>query len=215
MSEAEDSSNHPINASPENGVEIDEVNGKDSSQKQRIIDAFIDRAKDVGARAVSTDEIARVLSISKKTLYKQFSSKELIVKAVLDNWAQVVQQPVEFKAGDNPKQVLLKSTAEWRDNEELFCTKFWEDAGEDYPALRQQYYDTMFERMRPVSKQLRAYRKPNLDDALVREVYYILVMKITDKSFFNNISLTPKEALLQIVELWLDGCFNLPEVYQP
>lgn len=183
------------------------------SVKQRILSLFIERAKLQGARAVSTDDIARELSISKKTLYKHYSSKELLIKAVLDLWAVEVQQPIVIKAGENPKQVILEGTEVWHDNDARFCPQFWEDVGEDYPALRKQYFDTMFERMRPVARQIRCFRKPHLGESLVRELYFVLALASAENTFCRKADVSSKDALMQLVSVWVTGCFDLPDSY--
>ncbi|MGH1469829.1 MAG: TetR/AcrR family transcriptional regulator [Cellvibrionaceae bacterium] len=181
--------------------------------KNRITDAFIERAKEVGVRAVSTDEMAKILSISKKTLYKQFRSKEELVASVLDRWAESLGDPFAISKGENPKTAVLNNVAKWYDNDATFCEKFWLDAGEDYPALKVKYYATMFESSKIVAKQLAPFKKACYSDDFLRETYFLLVMKVTENSFYEAARLERREAVLKAVSLWLDGAFTLPEIY--
>jgi len=181
--------------------------------KERILNAFIGRAKEVGVRAVSTDEIAKTLSISKKTLYKQFRSKEELVESVLDRWAAPVVEPTKIEIGENPKTVALRSAAKWFDNDANFCEKFWEDTGDDYPALKRKYYSTMCCNMKYISEQLAPFKKPYYSDDFLRETYFSLVIKAADPSFYEPAKLERRESVLKSIEIYLDGAFNLPEIY--
>ena len=72
--------------------------------RTRILDTFMERAKVVGVRAVSTDDLARTLSISKKTLYKEFRSKEEMVFGLLDRWELRMKAELPIVDIDNPKR---------------------------------------------------------------------------------------------------------------
>lgn len=181
--------------------------------KERIINAFIERAREVGVRAVSTDEMAKTLSISKKTLYKQFRSKEELVSSVLDRWAEPVGEPSKIEVGENTKAAALENVARWYDNDAKFCEKFWQDTGEDYPALKKKYYATMYDNMKVISKQIAPFKKPDYSDDFLRETYFLLVMRATEQSFYEAANMQRRDAVLKAVSLWYDGAFDLPEIY--
>ncbi|MGI1678387.1 MAG: TetR/AcrR family transcriptional regulator [Cellvibrionaceae bacterium] len=199
--------------SNDNNSEITKESSCNLELKERIIDSFIERVKKVGVRAVSTDEMAKTLSISKKTLYKQFRSKEELVASVLDRWAESLGEPFVISIGENPKIAVLNNVATWYDNDATFCEQFWFDAGEDYPALKAKYYGTMFENAKIVAEQLTQFKKACYSDDFLREAYFLLVMRATEKSFYVAAKLDRREAVLKAVSLWLDGAFDLPEIY--
>src|SRR6056297_2725003 len=102
-----------------NNVEQNSTSEKKEDQdlRSQIVETFKERAKEVGVRAVSTDEMAKSLSISKKTLYKVFRSKEELVRAVLADWGERMKQPLDFSSGDNPRDVVHAALARWYDND--------------------------------------------------------------------------------------------------
>ncbi len=194
-------------------IKQEKENSCKTDLKERILDAFAARAREVGVRAVSTDEMAKTLSISKKTLYKQYRSKEELVEAVLDRWAVPVTEPTVIEVGENPKEVALQAAATWYDNDATFCEQFWKDTGDDYPALKRKYYSIMYCRMKYISKQLTPFRKPYYSDEFLRETYFLLIIKASEPSFYEAAKLTRKESVSKSIEIWLDGAFNLPEIY--
>lgn len=190
-----------------------ENNEKATMMRDRILSTFMEHAKVEGIRAVSTDQMAKYLSISKKTLYKHFRSKEEIVGAMLAIWQDRVKEPVFIKVGENPREVIRRSVEEWYDNDKEFCPTFWEELGEDYPALGKHYFHTMFERSNRIGKQLRQFRKPTLSEGLVREAYMLLMMRSSEKSFYEAAQLERKQSVLSCLEVWIDGCLDLPDAY--
>src|ERR1700733_10404471 len=57
------------------------ITGIDQSFRSRIVDAARELFFDHGYSKVSTSEIAEAIGISKKTLYKEFETKEDILRA--------------------------------------------------------------------------------------------------------------------------------------
>lgn len=68
---------------------------EDQSTKEKIFAACQDRFIRDGFIAVSVDEIAADLGISKKTLYKYFESKEEIVRQIMERLMGTVRMNVE------------------------------------------------------------------------------------------------------------------------
>jgi AcrR family transcriptional regulator len=59
------------------------LNGHDQTLRTRIVDAARELFHEHGYSKVSASEIAQALGISKKTLYKEFETKEDILRAVI------------------------------------------------------------------------------------------------------------------------------------
>jgi len=203
---------------------MSDQNSQDSPHKEaaagddlraRIVQTFAEPAKEVGVRAVSTDEMAKSLSISKKTLYKIFRSKEELVREVLAGWEERIKKPLDFSQGDDPRSVVHAAMERWYDNDAQFKPVFWEDVGNDYPALRKHYFDLMFEKMRHIGSHLTEYRKPGMSREFALSVYMLLMMNTHLPSFYEKAKMTRREAVMKSLDVWLDGIFDLPDRKQP
>lgn len=64
-------------------------------EKQKIVDFYTDKFLKNGFYYVSVDQIVTELSISKKTLYKYFSSKGELVETVAFNLLNVVSKKID------------------------------------------------------------------------------------------------------------------------
>ncbi|MCW8196594.1 TetR/AcrR family transcriptional regulator [Proteobacteria bacterium 005FR1] len=197
---------------------VDNINNKTTQESQeeadlkaRIVETFLERAKEVGVRAVSTDEMAKSLSISKKTLYKIFRSKEELVAEVLNGWEERLKRPLDFSSGDDPRSVVHAAVGRWYDNDAQFKPVFWEDVGSDYPALRKKYFDVMFEKMRHIGSHLTEYRRPGMSKEFGLRVYMLLMMSAPQPGFYEKAKMDRRDAVMKALDVWLDGVFDLPD----
>ena len=181
--------------------------------RTQILDAFMLRAKEVGVRAVSTDELAKTLAISKKTLYKQYRSKEEMVSGILDRWEARMKSELPITDIDNPKQFARANVERWYEIDAQFNPKFWEDVQKDYPEVMTKYFNCLFDVAREVGGRLMPFMKPNLSREFVREAYFMLVMHTAQPDFYEKAKVSPKEAVLMGLEVWLDGALQLPESF--
>lgn len=181
--------------------------------RTRILDAFMVRAKEHGVRAVSTDELAKVVGISKKTLYKEFRSKEEMVLGILDRWEKHIKTELPITDFDNPKQFAFANVERWYEIDAQFSQQFWDDVSHDYPALTKKYFDCMFDVAREVGGRLMPYKKPGLSKEFVREAYLLLVMHTAQPDFYLKAKTPRKDAVLMGLDVWLDGALLLPESF--
>jgi AcrR family transcriptional regulator len=72
------------------------------SQRRKVLEAAFSAFNYAGYHAVSTDEIAKGLHISKKTLYKLFRSKEEILDAAIAQQFLVVEERLNQVLAGNP-----------------------------------------------------------------------------------------------------------------
>ena len=189
------------------------MNTETPDLRTRILDTFMQGAKEVGVRAVSTDDLAKTLSISKKTLYKHFRSKEEMVLGILDRWEARMKSELPVTGIDNPKLFARANVERWYEIDAQFSPKFWEDVSHDYPSLTKKYFDCMFEVGREVGGRLMPFMKPTLSRDFVREAYILLVMHTAQPDFFEKAKVSRKEAVLMGLEVWLDGALMLPESF--
>lgn len=78
--------------------------GKQDQQKEQIVDVFQKHFNHHGFKKTSVDEIAQELKMSKKTIYKHFSSKEKIFYFVISRVAKKFSSNMEKKLVDYSTQ---------------------------------------------------------------------------------------------------------------
>ncbi|MBN2520133.1 MAG: TetR/AcrR family transcriptional regulator [Bacteroidales bacterium] len=79
-------------------------NNKDIEQKDQIAEIFSRHFNHYGFKKTSVDEIARELKMSKKTIYKHFSSKEKIFYYIVSKVAIKYSKEMEKKLTPFPNQ---------------------------------------------------------------------------------------------------------------
>jgi AcrR family transcriptional regulator len=80
------------------------------SEEARILEAATDRFMDAGLYKVTMDEIASDLHMSKKTVYKFFPSKEVLLKVIVHAMLKRVEEEVqEITSSDKPIEEKLTS----------------------------------------------------------------------------------------------------------
>lgn len=94
-----------------NVVAIAEENGSEGEVHERIIKLARERFMAIGFSAVSLDELAKDLRISKKTLYKYFKNKEEILRAVAQGIMKEASQRIDPVIQDTTLPVLAKLKA--------------------------------------------------------------------------------------------------------
>ena len=67
----------------------------ENSDEIKILEAAADRFMDAGLYKVTMDEIASDLKMSKKTVYKFFPSKEILLKAIVYTIMKKVEDEVQ------------------------------------------------------------------------------------------------------------------------
>jgi len=80
----------------------------ENNDKTRIIEASTDRFMDAGLYKVTMDEIASDLRMSKKTVYKFFPSKEVLLKAIVHTIMKRIEREVQgINSSDKPFEEKL------------------------------------------------------------------------------------------------------------
>ena len=82
----------------------------EDSDEKRIMEAATERFMDTGLYKVTMDEIASDLRMSKKTVYKFFPSKEILLKAIVHTMLKSVENEVQsIISSDKPFEEKLNS----------------------------------------------------------------------------------------------------------
>lgn len=116
---------------------------KTNNEKEKILDSSLDKFLREGFYKTSMDTIAGELHMSKKTIYKHFSTKEKLVEAIVDKFTLTVGDKIE--AVINSKEdslskavhlfeimgsVAMKLSDKWVGDIQIHMPKLWEKIDE-------------------------------------------------------------------------------------
>ena len=116
---------------------------KTNNEKEKILDFSLDKFLREGFYKTSMDTIAGELHMSKKTIYKHFSTKEKLVEAIVDKFTLTVGDKIE--AVINSKEdslskavhlfeimgsVAMKLSDKWVGDIQIHMPKLWEKIDE-------------------------------------------------------------------------------------
>ena len=184
--------------------------GKDSALRQRILKAFEGQARVVGPRGVIISELVSELGISTKTLYRHFDNKEHIVYELMTSWSEhwLSLQQRGFSDGLSPKQRIETIAVNWVEHMGRFSEQFWQQLERDFPEafeIHQQQYQAFLERSR---QNLVALIREDLNPDLALSTLMSMINHAIDSQLCDQLNLTRKNALLQVIDLWTQGAFR-------
>jgi len=183
---------------------------KDSALPQRILKAFEGQARLVGPRRVIISELVSELGISSKTLYRHFDNKEQIVYELMTTWSEhwLSLQQRGFSDGLGPKQRIETIAVNWVEHIGRFSEQFWLQLERDFPEafkVYQQQYHAFLERSR---QNLVAHIRKDLNPDLALSTLMSMINHVTNSQLHDQLNLTRKDALLQVIDLWAQGAFR-------
>src|SRR6266513_2729324 len=187
---------------------------KNSSIRQRIVDAARAHFFNHGFRRVTMDDLADELGISKKTLYAHFPSKIALLEAVLaDKFAGVEAKLEEINRAyphDFPAALheLLASTK--RELDEI-KPPFVRDMRQKAPQVfkiverrRAKLIQRFFGKLFAEGQRAGMVRK-DLPAQLMIEILLAAVQAIVNPAKVEELGLTPKTGFASVVKVVLEG----------
>ena len=183
------------------------------AMQQRILDAFERQARTAGPRGVVITELVAELGISTKTLYRHFANKEDMVCQLMHSWTErwFELQQKGLTEGLPPKQRIEVVAVNWLEHTSLFSPLFWQQLERDFPsayAIYQQQHHLFLERAR---QNLTPDIRQGLHPDLALSSLMSLMSHAGDGQLCDQLNLTRKDALLQVIDLWAQGTFR-PEL---
>ena len=186
----------------------------DPAVHARIIKTAYDHLFTYGYKALTLDDLARELGVSKKTLYVHFRSKDELIEAVLDGFASEIR--------DLSDQLLIK-------NEQSFSTKFrglvealikrfskmnpvmLRDLQRFAPQiyakiddLRRKNIPYVFGRAIRDGQELGAVRS-DIDPALAIEFWRIAISGLLQPDSLEHLGLPPEQVFEKAINLFFAG----------
>ena len=182
----------------------------DGALRQRILESFERQDRIVGPRSVVISELVAELGISSKTLYQQFDSKAHIVSELMTAWADhwFALQKRGLSEGQGPRQRIEMVAVNWMEHMGRFSDQFWQQLERDFPdafQLYQQQYQTF---MKSSQKNLQEAVRKDLDPNLALSTLMRIIQHASDSQLCDQLNLTRKNALLQVIDLWAQGALK-------
>lgn len=162
--------------------------------KEKILNKTIELFLTLGAKSVTMDDIAKVLGISKKTIYSYFPNKEKLVEAVTFKVFEQINNGIDriCKANYNPieelfmvKDLVLKQLKNERSSPQYQLQKY-------YPKIFENLKRKKFGSVEKcIDKNLKRgipegfYRK-DINIRLITRLYFIGILGIRNDELFSR-----------------------------
>lgn len=188
-----------------------------SEQKQmkRILKVAEEKFHRFGIRRVSMDEIARELRMSKKSLYRYFSSKEELVEACVRNIAEQIIPRLNAGLDDegSPKEKIEKIWHVFALLPRFVSAEFAADLAANYPHL----WEEIDRQRQKIVRRFETLIREGVASGEIQEAIHPKVMARLLTAIINDV-FTPKifalgefsteQAVRTIITLFSSGLFQ-------
>ena len=179
-------------------------------QRDRIIEAFADRARANGPRAVVMAELARDLGISTRTLYQHFGSKAELVGEILGRWAAEVDadQRRRLQSALSAEERILDAAASWMDGQERFSEAFWLQVAADFPEASRVLGDQIRNSLGIAREAMTREFHDELHVELAVSLLKAAIRHALDPRRCDRLGVSRQDAVRQAVLLWCRGALR-------
>ena len=185
--------------------------------RERILQAFEERAAQHGPRGVVMAELARDLGISTRTLYQHFGSKAEIVREIMERWARELEaeQKTRERSGLAPKERMMQAAEAWIDRQDRFSEAFWDQVYDDFPDAS-QILARQIQRSQAVAREYLAPRiHADFDVDLALSLMRSSIGQALDRKHCDRLGVSRQQAVRQAIELWCRGALAPAAVPSP
>ncbi len=180
--------------------------------RDRILQAFSERAKRSGLRSVVMAELASELRMSPTTLYNHFSSKEDLVLVAVERWVKELAAE-EALTSDRPElRTLLDRVGHWAQvwaaSMSELSVAFIQDLQREYPAAWARFQEGVEERKRLSAEILRPALKPELNAVVAIEILHLILARVADPRFSDRAGTSRSDAIQTAVSIWASGALT-------
>jgi len=186
----------------------------DKSARQRIITAARRHFFAFGFRAVTMDDIAAELGMSKKTLYTHFRSKSELVRAVVVDKTRSVEADLELinsgSSSDFPsaiRQFLAKIQLHLEEIHPPFMRDIHREAPQIFELVeirRRELIHRYLSKILAKGRRAGVIRK-DIPTKLIIEIWLGVAEAIMNPGKLTELGLTPKAGFSAIISVLLEG----------
>lgn len=181
------------------------------STKDRIMWGFKELALEQGFYGATVDELASGLSMSKRTIYRYFSSKEDIIEAIMQQFMAETEQLMANRLSqvDHPVDKITTLMKVVSQRLQLLNTKMLKDLQVYYPQIWQQVEQFRSERIENIIGTLVAGSKDGLiketNPVIVTTAMLATIRAVINPSFLLENNITIEQALQAVFDTFLYG----------
>jgi len=188
-----------------------------SPVRARILEAFSEKARRSGIRAVVMGELATELRMSAMTLYKYFPSKDELVSAMIDAWAHELAalDALEWDKVQDCKsalEMLARWADAWTASLSNVSPAFFGDLHRDHPVAWKQFQARLDGSKWAVAKYFMPLLRQDISPVACLMMLDRLVTQAADPSFVEQIGISRQESVRIALSIWGGGALKEPTI---
>jgi AcrR family transcriptional regulator len=180
--------------------------------RERILQAFSDRATRSGIRSVVMSELAAELRMSPNTLYQHFRSKKDLVTALVERWALELGATdaalVEVASSRSAVESMTRWAEAWADSVARYAPAFWEDLRRDHPEASAIFRAKLRERKELGAAELRPHLLPSVHPDVALALLDLIFTRASDPRFSEALGTTRRESIRTTIGIWARGALK-------
>ena len=184
--------------------------------REKILDVAIEQFSRYGVRNTTMHDIARMMGISKKTLYQEFKDKKELVNATFSAMLERDQEKMAFlkDSGTDVIEHLVKISKMMRERLTninplaiMEVQKYFPEAWKIFEEHKEQVIMTDFVNILERGKQL-GYFRSEIDAHILARLRVNQIASAMEPSNFNNENYNLVEEQMQMMDHFLHGIFT-------
>ena len=183
----------------------------------RILDAMEAHLCRGGIRAVVMSELAAELAMSTKTLYRAFPSKDALVVAVVDRWAErLLTAQQRRRDSDMSAAERVRTGARFLvHRRERMSAEFWAELESDHPEAWTRYRRILDDGRRRSDAWMARAVRDGVDVHVARALLVASIERALDPDLRRAAGLGRGEAIDLACDIWSRGVFTDPDAPPP
>lgn len=174
--------------------------------------AFKDLSYTKGFYRVTMDEVAAKAGVSKRTIYRYFTSKDEIIETVLEYFLQSVSQRIDELSTqkDSPADILKEIVAVFRTEVSGFINPLvLQDLQQHYPYLWERIEAFRYKKLQNIISIILAEKNGKytrkLDPRIATAAMIASIQAVVNPDFILKNNLTADETISQLIDLFEYG----------
>lgn len=179
--------------------------------RERIMNAAMNRMLKFGYRKVSMDEIAQDLAMSKNTIYRQFTSKTELAEAILMRLVDEINHEMALIAESHtdPEEIIAKHIFFLQQRLSPWFERFMGDIKMELPALWTSFRNFQNNKIADirvlVEEGIRSKKFRKINSALAVRVYMGAIGHVLDPEFLEKERISFSDAIEGVLDIWSVG----------
>jgi AcrR family transcriptional regulator len=177
--------------------------------RERILQAFSERATRSGIRSVVMSELAAELRMSPNTMYQHFRSKKDLVTALVERWAHEVGASdaavVELQAARSAADGMARWAEAWAASVARYAPAFWEDLRRDHHEAFAIFRRELKRWKELGADQLRPRLLPDVHPEVALALLDLILTRVSDPRFSEQLGTTRRDSIRTAIGIWARG----------